>query len=163
MNIAQTERIIDADIAEVWDKVCFYEEVKARPNWFLRWTLPLPVRTVGDHKTVGTLCRCEYGDGQYIMKRITKSTHNAVLEFSVTEASEQFQRHLALKGGSIHLTRLSGSQTLVNMATSYEPKGSESALRRLLVDLVIRSMHRFVMRDMADSIRHARKAQPANC
>jgi hypothetical protein len=163
MNIAQTERIINADIAEVWDKVCFYEEVKARPNWFLRWTLPLPVRTVGDHKTVGTLCRCEYGDGQYIMKRITKSTHNAALEFIVTQASEQFGHHLTLKGGSIYLSREPGGRTLVTMATSYEPKGSGNALRRWLVDLVIRSMHRFVMADMANSIRHARKAQPASC
>ncbi len=163
MNIAQTERIINADIAEVWDKVCFYEEVKGRPNWFLRWTLPLPVRTVGDHKTVGTLCRCEYGDEQYILKRITRSTPNAALEFSVTQASEQFQRHLALQGGSIYLSRLPDGRTLVSMATSYEPKGADNVLRRFLLDQVIRSMHRFVMAGMADSIRHARKAQPANC
>ncbi|WP_028104498.1 hypothetical protein [Pseudoduganella violaceinigra] len=163
MNIAQTDRIINADIAEVWDKVCFYEEVKTRPNWFLRWTLPLPVRTVGDHKTVGTLCRCEYGNNQYIMKRITKSVHNAALEFSVTEASEQFQRHLALKGGSIYLESLRDGRTLVSMATSYEPKGSGNVVRHLIVDHIIRSMHRFVMGDMANSIRHARKTQPASC
>jgi len=163
MNVAQTDRIINADIAEVWDKVCFYEEVKARPNWFLRRTLPLPVRTVGDHKTVGTLCRCEYGDNQYIMKRITKSVHNAALEFSVTEASEQFQRHLALKGGSIYLESMPDGRTLVSMATSYEPKGSSNFVRRMIVDHIIRSMHRFVMADMANSIRHARKTQPASC
>ncbi|MGW8394553.1 hypothetical protein [Pseudoduganella sp. HUAS MS19] len=163
MNIARTERIINADIAEVWDKVCFYEEVKARPNWFLRWTLPLPVRTVGDHKTVGTLCRCEYGDEQYIMKRITKSEHNAALEFSVTDASEQFRRHLDLQGGSINLESMPDGRTLVRMATSYQPKGSGNLVRRLIVDHIIRSMHRFVMGDMAESIRHARKIQPASC
>ena len=152
MNVARTERTIHANIAEVWDKVSFYEEVKARPNWFLRMTLPLPVRTVGDHKTVGTLCRCEYSDEQYIMKRITHAAPNAALEFSVTEASEQFERFLSLKGGSIHLASVEEGRTRVTMATNYEAKGSGFILRRLLTDHIIRAMHRFVMQDMAASI-----------
>jgi hypothetical protein len=161
MKIAETKGIIDAGIAEVWDKVSFYEEVKARPNWFLRWTLPLPVRTVGDHKTVGTLCRCEYSDEQFIMKRITKVVPGAELAFAVTGASEQFERHLSLKGGTIVLRTLENGKTLVTMATHYEAKGTAFPLRRFLVDHIIRAMHRFVMRDMVRSIEGQRATKPA--
>jgi hypothetical protein len=159
MKFALTEGTIDATIDEVWDKVCFYEEVKARPNWFLRMTLPLPMRTVGDHKTVGTLCRCEYSANQYILKRITKSVHNSELEFSVTEASDQFERFLSLKGGSIHLSSVKGGRTQVTMITNYEAVGINFPLRRLLVDHIIRSMHRFVIKDMANSIERAQVVQ----
>lgn len=154
----RTTMHIRAGVADVWDKVCFYEEVDGRPTWFLRQALPLPLRTIGDHKTVGTVCRCEYSEGQYILKRITGARENAELAFTVIETSARFGRHIQLKGGTITLTATPGG-TLVTMTTDYACNSGISLPRHLLIRAVIRAMHRFVIRDMAAAIR-ARQSLP---
>jgi len=152
MKSIETKMLIKSDIASVWDKVCFYEEVKGRPTWFLRMTLPLPERTIGDHKTAGTICRCEYSENQYILKRITRSAENEQLAFEVVETSEQFERYIRLRGGTISLTSVEGRGTMVAMVTNYDLNSEGFFLRRFLIERAVKALHRFVIKDMADSI-----------
>ncbi len=167
MKSIQTTMTVSADVAEIWDKVCFYEEVEGTPTWFLRMVLPLPLRTVGDHKTVGTICRCEYSEGQHILKKITASVENDLLAFDVVETTERFARHIRLKGGTIRVAPTPQGGAVVTMVTDYEPNRGVGMLRSALIFCAIRAMHRFVIRDMAAAIRAdaagAVAARPGAC
>ena len=132
----------------VWQKVGFYEHVRKSPTWLLRATLPVPQQVDGRHSHVGDTCRCRYSDGGYLTKRITNIIDHSRIEFEIIEQSIRYQNTIKLLGGSIELGEAEDQHTIVTMVTYYENRIAPRAISSWFVNGVIRSMHRFVMRDM---------------
>jgi len=159
---ATSTMIIPASRTVVWEKVGFYEHVKKSPSWLLRVALPVPEQVEGRHSHVGDLCRCRYSDGGYLTKRITNIAILSRIEFEIVEQSIRFQDTVKLLGGCIELQDAENSHTLITMTTHYKNQIAPRAISSLFINRVIKSMHRFVMRDMCIQLSIVEFPQPEN-
>lgn len=148
----ETRLGITSDVHSVWHKIRFYEQVKKTPPWLLRLTLPKPLGVLGAHTKQSDLSRCEYVHGEYILKQIVKSVELEELTFDVIEHSRGF-RLIRLLGGTIRLENQGPCNTLIAMSTRYSSQAPCFFILRPFVERVIRSMHRFVIADMAECLR----------
>jgi hypothetical protein len=148
INSTTTTMSIKASKADVWRKVGFYEHVSKQPNWLLRISLPVPQEVEGGHGKVGDTCRCKYSDGGYLTKRITHVVDGSRVEFEIIEQSIRYHNAVKLLGGYIEVEEVDDSQSIVHMVTYYENHIFVKAISSILINMVIKTMHRFVIVDM---------------
>lgn len=162
---AVTSMKIQANKADVWEKVGFYEHVQKQPTWLLRLSLPVPCEVQGSHAEVGDTCRCRYSDGGYLTKRITRVIDQSRIEFEIIEQSIRYQDTVKLLGGHIEVKDDGEGQSIVNMVTFYENRIPLKRISTFFIDKVIKTMHRFVIEDMRGHLagRVAASNSPASC
>lgn len=151
MHTCKTQLKIQVAIQDAWSKLRFYEEVEKEPPLLLKMTLAHPLRIVGDHFVAGNISRCEYKDGQFILKRITAANDRDLLAFEVIESSSRFNRHIKLRGGVIQLTAVDEMNTTISMTTYYAGHGIYFYLLQPFINFTIKSLHRFVIRDIEEA------------
>jgi hypothetical protein len=119
----------------------------------------------GSHAEVGDTCRCRYSDGGYLTKRITRIIDQSRIEFEIIEQSIRYQDTVKLLGGYIEVKDDGEGQSIVNMVTFYENRIALKRLSSFFIDKVIKSMHRFVIKDMRGHLvdRVAASNSPASC
>ena len=153
IRTVQTEVVIKAPQADVWNKLRFYEHVKQKSPLLLRIGMPIPKHAIGNHKQVGEITSCEYEGGGFIRKRITKLVEHQELGFDVIEQSIHFEHDLLLHGGSIRLRPINaGKYTIVTMSTHYESYVRPSWLWEPSIDHVVKTLHQFVIEDIQDEL-----------
>ncbi len=116
----ETSMIIPASVANAWDGVIFYEEVRHQPPLLLRLLLPKPLYTTGGTQNVGDIKYCVYSKGR-LVKRITKREEHKLLAFEVIEQKQIETRSIRLTGGEFRFEAVGPEQTRVTLATEYEP------------------------------------------
>ena len=147
MEAVATRVRFHASPEAVWDRIMFYEEVPGRPPFLLRTLLPQPVRTEGAKTSVGAAVRCLYRGGD-LTKRITAVSPMHLLQFEVIE------QHLGIEGcvltlaGSYEISEC-GNKTDVILTTRYQAYLRPRYLWRLLETLLIRQLHRHILRGVS--------------
>ena len=145
---AQTKMIIQASKSDVWEKVGFYEHVKKQPGLLLKLSLPTPQQVEGAYGKVGDICCCRYSDGGFLTKRIIRIHSGNRIEFEIIEQSIRYQNTIKLLGGYIEVNDINGKYSEVNMVTYYENRIGLQRISSLFIGAVIKTMHKFVIRDM---------------
>ncbi len=146
--IVETSGRLDCDARQAWDKVCFYEHITIRPTLLLRIILPVPGRTSGCYQNVGDTSRCIYSDGGYLTKKITRIDEGECIEFDIIEQSIRYHRGIKLLGGTIQIVDHHDGTSAVRMLTRYNCLYKPGALAKFFVGIVVKMMHRIVIRDM---------------
>ncbi len=96
----------------------------------------------------------EYEGGGFIRKKITRLIKQEELSFDVIEQSIHFEHDLTLHGGSILLSPINtGKHTMITMKTNYESYVRPSWLWEPSMDYVIKTLHRYVIKDMQNDLR----------
>ncbi len=150
----ETQVVIEAPQAVVWNAIRFYEHVRQDPPLILKLGLPIPKQAIGNHKSVGDITSCEYEGGGFIRKKITRLIQQEELSFDVIEQSIHFEHDLKLHGGSILLSPINaGKHTKITMKTNYESYVRPSWLWEPSMDYVIKTLHRYVIKDMQNDLR----------
>jgi hypothetical protein len=150
----ETQVVIEAPQAVVWNAIRFYEHVRQDPPLILKLGLPIPKQAIGNHKNVGDITSCEYEGGGFIRKKITRLIKQEELSFDVIEQSIHFEHDLTLHGGSILLSPINtGKHTMITMKTNYESYVRPSWLWETSMDYVIKTLHRYVIQDMQNDLR----------
>ena len=145
---AKTSISIQANKADIWEKVGFYEHVKKPASWSLKLSLPVPQEVEGKYAAVGDTCRCKYSDGGYLTKRITKIVDQSRIEFEIIEQSIRYKDTIKLLGGYIEVEQVDGKQSIVHMLTYYENRIAPRLISSYFIEKVIKTMHEFVIGDM---------------
>lgn len=148
IETVKTSISIKADQQKVWQKVGFYEHVQKKPSMLLKLSLPIPKEVAGKYSKVGDVCRCKYSDGGYLTKRITQIVNNNRIEFEIIEQSIRYQNMVKLLGGSIEVIEIDNNQSQINMVTNYENHFAPKFISKFFINIVIKSMHQFVIQDM---------------
>jgi hypothetical protein len=149
---AATSMSIQANKADVWKKVGFYEHVQKEPNWLLRMSLPVPTEVDGQHAKVGDTCRCKYSDGGFLTKRMTRIVDETRIEFEIIEQSIRYSDSVKLLGGSIEVEEVDDTQCIVHMVTFYENRLVLESVAAVFINKVIKAMHQFVIEDMRQQL-----------
>ena len=154
-HIVRTSARLPCEAQKAWEKVCFYEHIATPPSWLLRTVLPVPTRTSGTYGKIGDTSRCLYSDGGYLTKQITDIVRGRRIEFDIIEQSIRYAGRIVLKGGTIQIdSRLDGTSAVL-MLTRYELHGPARWIPRLLINHVVKAMHRVVIRDMQTQLARA--------
>ena len=148
ISSAATSMSIQANKAEVWNKVGFYEHVNKQPNLLLRLSLPVPQEVEGQHGKVGDTCRCKYSDGGFLTKRITSIAEGSRIDFEIIEQSIRYQETVRLLGGYIEVEEVDDNQSIIHMVIYYENRFQFETISSIFINKVIKTMHRFVIEDM---------------
>ena len=98
-NSVQTSFVINQPQIKVWQKIRFYEAIKGNPPLLLKLGLPKPIGTVGTIEAVGSLTKCLYNKGHYIVKRINRYEEGKLLSFDVVEQHIHFEHDVTLLDG----------------------------------------------------------------
>ncbi len=152
MHEAVATRVrFDASPESVWNHVMLYEEVPGRPPFLLRALLPHPVRSEGAKTLVGATVRCVYEGGE-IVKRITRVAPPHFLEFEVIEQRLGIEDCVLTLGGSYEFCP-SGDATDVVLTTNYQAYLRPRHLGRALEALLVRQLHRHILRGVCAELR----------
>jgi hypothetical protein len=147
-HVVCTSGRLSCEAQRAWEKVCFYEHIATKPSLLLRTTLPVPLRTTGAYRRVGDVSRCMYSDGGYLAKKITHIVDGERIDFDVVEQTIRYAGRIVLKGGTIRIESHEDGTSSVQMVTRYERRWPALLVPRVLIDFVIRAMHKIVIRDM---------------
>jgi hypothetical protein len=128
----------------VWNRIMFYEEVPGRPPFLLRAFLPQPVRTEGAKTRTGAAVRCIYKRGD-LTKRITAVDPMHYLQFEVIDQHLGIESCVLTLGGSYEISKR-GDKTDVVLTTRYQAYLRPRYLWRPLEALLIRQLHRHILR-----------------
>lgn len=158
----RTSGQLACDAQRAWQKVCFYEHISRKPSWLLRAVLPTPQRTTGAYRQVGDVSRCQYSDGGYLAKTITRIVPGKQIDFEITEQTIRYHRQIVLKGGMIAIDSHADGTSSVQMLTRYELRFPTFGVARFFVNLVVAGMHRIVIRDMQQVLARHADAEPAS-
>lgn len=146
-----TTMVIRAPIADVWNGLMFYEQVDETPPFYLRWLLPVPIRTVGRKSEVGDEAFCEYVGG-HLIKRVTQVEIGRLYAFAVTEQALSVGGGMTLSSGSYALRALADGVTEIAATTNYISARSPRWLWRPLEAQVCHIFHRHILRSMRRKI-----------
>jgi hypothetical protein len=152
ISSATTSMKIQANKADIWKKVGFYEHIQKAPNWLLKLSLPVPQEVDGQHGKVGDTCRCKYSDGGFLTKRMTRIVGESRIEFEIIEQSIRYSNTVKLLGGSIEVEEVGEGLCMVHMVTYYENLSSLKTIAAVFINKVIKTMHQFVMDDMRQQL-----------
>ncbi|MEM7231341.1 MAG: hypothetical protein AAF517_04170, partial [Planctomycetota bacterium] len=143
-----TEAVFDGPVDATWDAIVFYEEVEHEAPSLLRWSLPRPLRSVGDKRREGELVRCFYDRG-YLLKRIREVRPHELIAFDVLEQKLHFERDVTLLGGAFELESIRGGRaTRVRLRTDYERHLAPSFIWKPIEVRVVRALHGHVLEGM---------------
>ena len=134
----------------VWNHIMLYEEIPVRPPFLLRALLPRPVRTEGDKTRVGATVRCVYKGGD-LVKRITTVDPPHFLEFEVVEQRLGIEDCILTLGGSYEICTC-GDGTNVILITHYQAYLRPRHLWRALEALLVRQLHRHILRGVCAEV-----------
>jgi hypothetical protein len=154
IHIVRTSGRLQCEAPRAWEKVCFYEHITLRPSWLLRTALPVPVRTTGTYSKVGDVSRCLYSDGGYLAKKITHIVGGQRIDFNIIEQSIRYANRIVLRGGTIEIQAHHDGTSSVLMTTRYEVHGATRWIPRMLINHVVKAMHKIVIRDMQSHLAH---------
>ncbi len=146
-----TSMIIPAPIEDVWNGLMFYEQVDETPPFYLRWLLPVPIRTVGRKSEVGDEAFCEYVGG-HLIKRVTQVERGRLYAFAVTEQALSVGNGMKLSSGSYALRSLPDGTTEIAATTNYISERRPRWLWRPLEAQVCHIFHRHILRSMRRKI-----------
>src|SRR5688500_14026426 len=150
--VARTSGRLPCEAARAWDKVCFYEHIEARPSLLLRTVLPVPQRTSGSYQKVGDVSRCMYSDGGYLTKQIRQIVAGKRIDFDIIEHMIRYAGKINLQGGTIEIEAHEDGTSSVHMLTRYELRWPAMLIPRFCIELVIKAMHKIVVRDMQERL-----------
>jgi hypothetical protein len=142
-----TSMEIPASAGRTWNAVMFYEEVRHRPPWLLRYGLPRPLYARGSTAAVGDIKTCVYSKG-HLTKRLTRRIPEQMLAFDVIEQDRIENNSVRLTGGSFALASEGPELTHVELTTSYQPKLGPRWVWRPFERLAVHSLHRHVLDGM---------------
>ncbi len=146
-----TKMVIPAPIVDVWNGLMFYEQVDETPPFYLRWLLPVPIRTVGRKSEVGDEAFCEYVGG-HLIKRVTQVDPGRLYAFAVTEQHLSVGRGMTLSSGSYELRAVGAGATEIAATTNYISERAPRWLWRPLEAQVCHIFHRHILRSMRRKI-----------
>jgi hypothetical protein len=138
---------IPAPVGRAWNAMMFYEEVRRRPPWVLRYGLPRPLYTKGDIARVGDARTCVYSKG-HLTKRVTQRVPEALLAFDVVEQDRIENHSVRLTGGSFVFAAEGTDRTSVILTTSYQPKLGPRWVWRPFERLAVHTLHGYVLDGM---------------
>lgn len=142
-----TRMIFDASPSQAWTSLMFYEEIGARPPFYLRLLLPVPIRTEGKTAEVGNEAKCLY-EGGHLLKRTTHIQPGQLYEFEVAEQNLSIGGGMRLSGGRYTLRELSDGRTEVSVETRYVSSKRPRWLWRPLEAMVCHWFHRYLLASM---------------
>jgi len=142
-----TSMDIPAPAGRAWNALMFYEEVRHRPPWLLRYGLLRPLFTRGSTQRVGDTKVCVYTKG-HLTKRVTQREPNELLAFDVIEQDRIETNSVRLTGGSFRFIPRSPTQTRVDLSTSYQPKLGPRWVWRPFERLAVHTLHCHVLEGM---------------
>jgi hypothetical protein len=125
----------------------FYEQLDERPPFYLRWLLPVPVRTIGRKSEVGDEARCVYETG-HLIKRVTRIEREQLYAFSVVEQELVVGSGMQLSDGAYALRPLPNGGTEVTASTRYRSERAPRWLWRRVEAQVCHLFHRHILRAM---------------
>jgi len=144
---AVTTRVhFNASPEAIWNRILFYEEVRAHPPLLLRLFLPQPTRTEGDKTRVGATVRCVYAAGN-LVKRITAVQPPTSLRFDVIEQKLGIEACVLTLSGSYEIHTSDGA-TCVELTTRYRAYLHPRVLWRPVEALLVRQLHRHILRGL---------------
>ena len=143
----ETSLIVPTSLANAWDGVMFYEEVRHEPPLLLRLLLPRPLRTTGGTQNVGDIKYCIYSKGR-LVKKITRRDEMKRLAFDVIEQTKIETRSIRLTGGEFRFEGIGPQQTRVTLATEYQPLLGPRFAWRWAETLATHALHQHVLRGM---------------
>ena len=135
----------------VWDGLVFYEQIEKKPPFYLRWLLPVPIRTEGSKSSVGDEALCLYVGG-HLIKRITRIEPGRLYAFSVVEQQLDVGGGMRLSNGSYELRPLPGGGTEVSVMTRYLSRRAPRWFWRRVEGQVCHVFHRHILRAMRAEI-----------
>jgi hypothetical protein len=138
---------IPSPAGRAWNALMFYEEVRHRPPWLLRYGLPRPLFARGSTQNIGDTKVCNYTKG-HLTKRVTQREPEKLLAFDVIEQDRIETDSVRLTGGSFRFIPLSSNLTRVDLATSFEPKLGPRWVWRPFERLAVHTLHRHVLEGM---------------
>jgi hypothetical protein len=142
-----TSTEIPAPVGQAWNALMFYEEVRHRPPWLLRYGLPRPLYTCGSTQHVGDTKVCVYTKG-HLTKRVTRREPDKLLAFDVIEQDRIENNSVRLTGGSFRFIPDFPDHTRVELSTSYQPKLGPRWVWRPFEKLAVHTLHRHVLEGM---------------
>lgn len=150
-----TSMEIPAPVGRTWNALMFYEQVRNRPPWLLRYALPRPLYTFGSVEHSGDVRTCVYTKG-HLAKRVTRRVPNELLAFDVIEQDRIETDSVILTGGSFAFIPLGPDRTRVDLTTRYQPKLGPRWIWRPFERLAVHTMHGYVLDDMKQEATQAR-------
>ncbi len=135
----------------VWQGLMFYEQVDETPPFYLRWLLPVPIRTEGRKSQVGDEALCLY-EGGHLIKRVTLVDPGKLYAFSVIEQNLDVGGGMRLSNGSYALRELPGGGTEITAMTCYRSTKSPRWLWKPIEAQVCHIFHRHILRAMRRKI-----------
>jgi hypothetical protein len=146
IDVVTTTATFDAPPDDVWQRMMFYEEVPHRPPLLLRTFLPVPVRTQGNGKEVGTVVACTYTRGG-LTKRITVLDRPRLVRFEVLDQHLGIERCMTTVEGAYEF-RAEGRGTVVALTTQYRGHLRPRWVWRPLERLLAHQLHRHILDGM---------------
>jgi len=122
----------------------FYEQIDARPPFYLRLLLPLPTGADSRAAEVGSEVRCSY-EGGYLLKRLTRIEPPRHYGFEVVEQNLALGGGLRLSGGCYALHELASSSTELTVTTRYSGARRPRWLWQAVEAAVCHVFHRFLL------------------
>lgn len=141
---------LNASPEAVWNHIMFYEEVPGRPPFLLRALLPCPYGTEGDKTRIGATVRCVYKGGD-LVKRIDTVEPLHLLQFEIMEQRLGIESCIVTRGGSYQIYSC-GNATDVVLVTNYHAYLHPRWVWRPLEALLVRQLHRHILRGVSASI-----------
>lgn len=142
-----TSMEIPAPVGRTWNALMFYEEVRSRPPWLLRYGLPRPLYAAASVEHVGDVRTCVYTKGR-LAKRVTERVPDSLLVFDIVEQDRIETDSVRLTGGSFAFVAEGPAQTRADLTTTYQPKLGPRWIWRPFERLAVHTMHRYVLEGM---------------
>ncbi|HEY2584285.1 MAG TPA: SRPBCC family protein [Tepidisphaeraceae bacterium] len=139
---------IPAPVGQTWNTVMFYEEVRHRPPWLLRYGLPRPLYARGSVAHVGDTKTCVYTKG-HLTKRVTQRIPEQLLAFDVIEQDRIETHSVRLTDGSFAFEADGPRTTRVELTTRYQPKLGPRWVWRPFETWAVHTLHGYVLEGMA--------------
>ena len=132
---------------QVWGGLMFYEQLEEKPPFYLRWLLPVPIRTEGKKSEVGDEALCLYVGG-HLVKRVTQIDPRRLYAFAVVEQELDVGRGMKLSNGHYELRALPSGGTEVTVMTRYLSRRAPRWLWKPIEAQVCHVFHRHILRSM---------------
>lgn len=147
----ETQMTFASSPERVWDGLMFYEQLEESPPFYLRWLLPVPIRTIGRKSVVGDEARCLY-EGGHLIKRVTRVEPGALYAFAVIEQELDVGGGMRLSNGAYALRPAPNGGTHITTSTCYLSTRWPRWFWRPIEAQVCHVFHRHILRTMRAKI-----------
>ena len=151
VQTVSTAVVVEATPGRAYDGWLFYGDVTHSPPLLLRLGLPTPRFTVGRIAAEGDVQVCIYTRGR-LVKRATHVEPGRVLGFDVIAQERIEDRSVRLIDGRFTFDPVGDGHTRVTLTTRYQPLLTPRWMWRPIEHLTAGTMHRHVLRGMAERL-----------